>query len=192
MHIQSHKLWSGRLFALAPMALAASGCFNAVVGDAEICFDDGDGGYAVGEKYQRGCETCVCKADGSSECTGSCGDYDGAVISDAALGDAGTRACFVDGNVYPPGNFIPQGYDCTCSCSSAGKVDCEPSCVITEWGDAGWDPYLDGGYSDGGKDFPPSYDGGRPPWLDASVDGGPAYYDAGLPLDAGWHACVYN
>jgi hypothetical protein len=124
MHTQSHKLWSGRL-ALAALAVGATGCFNAIVGDGDTCIV-GDAGYAVGEKYKDDCNTCTCQADGTSECTLiACGAVDASVPPgqvDAAL----PADCEYQGKPVAPGQMVTTGNDCeACRCEHGKLSSCE-------------------------------------------------------------------
>src|SRR5687767_844223 len=74
---------------LCVLAVALTGCLDAVVGDVDLCKIDGKG-YALNESFPAsdGCNTCTCQLDGTAACT------DKACLAD---GGAGGGSCTYGG-----------------------------------------------------------------------------------------------
>lgn len=70
MRTHRKTLWLWRSLALATVALPASACVDANVGDIELCKYEGKG-RKLNEKFPAsdGCNTCKCTIDGDVECT---------------------------------------------------------------------------------------------------------------------------
>lgn len=149
MTTTSYGLWLRRLVALA--ALCASGCVDALVGEAETCSVKGKA-YAEGEDFQDGCMSCTCQADGKVECKPTAcadgGDDAGGWDDDADWEqDAGasgpwtdnpqgmSEGCTYGSKRYAVGEKFPLSDGCGwCACAGPQKPTCtiEPKCRDAE------------------------------------------------------------
>jgi hypothetical protein len=201
MHAHSYTLWLGRTLALSALALGFSGCVNALVGDADAC-KVGDETYAVGEKYRDDCNSCVCQADGKSECTAiACGAVDASVPDGAGPDPVPGVSCSYLGKPFPVGSRVTTGNGCeACTCEKSGKLSCEDYACPEDGGaplcfqDKQTYPLGTFIADDGckcecrGDGKIDCYGCGGTP-TDASVDAGPGYpTDASVPT----YWCEYN
>jgi hypothetical protein len=137
----SDRLWLRWLFALT--ASSWGGCLDALIGDGEVCADK-DGKFCMaGEEFRQDCNTCTCRADGTSDCsTIACANDAGVDPGehDTGTADPGPRdgggpdassACQFGDQGFDLGETLERSDGCgPCPCIEAGKLDCEiaPRC----------------------------------------------------------------
>jgi hypothetical protein len=150
MQTTSDRLWLRRTLAL--IALSGGGCFEALIGDGEVCRDEHGKFVTVGETFIDGCKRCVCQADGTSACSSdacasdasgepsgapdACGPGDGGVPPDADVHedggpDASATACTFDDLTFALGQTLERSDGCgPCTCVAVGQLECEiaPRC----------------------------------------------------------------